>query len=98
VIASAAGLSRSALYRLMQAEGGVAAYVLARRILRARGMLTSCATPLRISAVAEACGFSSEAVFSRCFRRETGMTPSDARRMGAASDPASDPGAGPGAG
>jgi AraC-like DNA-binding protein len=86
-IASAAGLSRSALYRLMQAEGGVAAYVLARRIWRARGMLTSCATPLRISAVAEACGFSSEAVFSHCFRRETGMTPSDARRMGAASDP-----------
>jgi AraC-like DNA-binding protein len=83
-IANAAGLSRSALYRVMQAEGGVAAFVLASRIARARQLLTAPGTPLRIAAIAAACGFSSEAQFSHCFRRETGMTPSEARRLGTA--------------
>jgi len=82
-IASVAGLSRSALYRLMQPEGGVAAFVLARRMARARRMLATLEPSMRIADVAAACGFQCEAQFSHSFRRETGITPSEARRQGA---------------
>ncbi len=80
------GLSRSQLYRLFEPQGGVAHYVLQRRLQRAFQTLTSPAhLRLKVADIATRLGFTSEAHFSRAFRASFGMTPSDARAMGSSS-------------
>jgi AraC-like DNA-binding protein len=69
------GLSRSKLYRLFEAEGGVAAYIRERRLLRAMRLLTVHGGKPRVSSVAYATGFSSESAFSRAFSRRFGVLP-----------------------
>jgi AraC-like DNA-binding protein len=73
-------LSRSTLYRLFEADGGVAAYIQRRRLQRCFDILSR--TPDRritIGSIAYEHGFSSEAHFSRAFHRRFGLRPSELR-------------------
>jgi AraC-like DNA-binding protein len=74
------GISRARLYRLFEADGGVARYIQSRRLRRA---LVALGSPdngqRRIIDVALDLGFTSEAHFSRLFRRAYGVTPSEVR-------------------
>ncbi len=73
------GLSRSALYKLFEPHRGIARYIQGRRLLRIREILSDPADGRRIGEIAFAFGFTSEAHFSRTFRRAFGCTPSDIR-------------------
>ena len=74
------GLSRAMLYRLFMEDGGVAGYIQNRRLRRCFLAITDPAQRrVRIGDIAYAHGFSSDAQFSRAFRRAFGMTPSEAR-------------------
>jgi AraC-like DNA-binding protein len=79
-LAAEIGLSRSALYRLFEGEGGVARQIQAIRLDRAREALRD---PARrgesVAAIGAAHGFPDPAVFSRSFRRAFGMPPGAAR-------------------
>ena len=81
-LAVAAGLSRSALYRIFEADGGVARYIQQVRLSLANAALRD---PLQahvsISAIAEAHGFPDPSAFSRAFRKAFGATPRDVRGM-----------------
>jgi AraC-like DNA-binding protein len=73
-------LSRAALYRLFESEGGLAGYIQQRRLNRAFSMLISPAyRNWRLIDFAVDARFSSDATFIRAFRRLFGMTPGDAR-------------------
>jgi AraC-like DNA-binding protein len=85
------GISRSQLYRLFEPLGGVAQYVQQRRLVRAFQALGNPANRrLRVAEVAARHGFTSEAHFSRAFRKAFGMTPSDVRATAQRSHPAPD--------
>ena len=74
------GISRHRLYQLFEPLGGVARYVLQRRLQRAFQILsTPVYRQLRVGDVATRLGFASEAHFSRAFRALFGHTPSDVR-------------------
>jgi AraC-like DNA-binding protein len=74
------GLSRTQLYRLFEPLGGVAAYIQDRRLARAYTQLSDIRQGhRRIYDIAFDLGFSSEAHFSRLFRRVFGLSPSDVR-------------------
>jgi AraC-like DNA-binding protein len=75
------GVSRSTLYRLFEPLGGVTAYVWERRLHLARAALLDPKRARRISEIAFQCGFSSEAHFSRSFRRAFNIRPSDLRSL-----------------
>lgn len=76
-------MSRATLYRLFEDEGGVAAYILGRRLDRCHALLAADSTGARtIGEVAFSHGFASDAHFSRTFRRRFGMAPRDARGTG----------------
>lgn len=79
LIAQAAGVSRPTLYRLFEPMGGVAAYVLQRRLSRAVADLMNPNERRRIADIAHRWGFSSETAFSRAFRSAFGLSPRDAR-------------------
>lgn len=72
------GLSRATLYRLFDADGGVASYIRERRLLRAMKLLGASGGRPRISTVAYATGFSDEKTFSRALRRRFGFLPREA--------------------
>lgn len=73
-------ISRSQLYRLFEPMGGVAAYIQEQRLVRAHAELSDPAhAHRRIFEIAFDGGFSSEAHFSRVFRRAFGHSPSEAR-------------------
>lgn len=73
-------LSRSTLYRLFEAEGGVRRYVQLRRLRRSVHMLEDPSRAhMTIAEVAFACGFTSEAHFYRSFRDHFGQTPREIR-------------------
>jgi AraC-like DNA-binding protein len=79
-IARAAGLSRSALYRIMEAEGGVAHYVQRQRLGLVHAALGDPhAADRSIASLAEKHGFHDASAFTRAFRRTYGCTPSDVR-------------------
>lgn len=78
-IARALGLSRSALYRLFEPLGGVAAFVQERRLERAYRLLSDPQELRLVSSIAHALGFASESHFARVFRQRFGHTPSDVR-------------------
>src|SRR5581483_1919855 len=73
------GISRSSLYRLFARHGGVAAYIRGRRLDRIRARLADPTERRKLSDIAQAYGFSSEAHFSAAFRRRFGMSPREAR-------------------
>jgi AraC-like DNA-binding protein len=87
-IARAAGLSRSALYRLFEPWGGVAAQVQRRRLEAARAALLDPHDGRLIGTVAYDCGFASQPLFSRSFREAFGCTPRELRGSAANDDAA----------
>ncbi|WP_080664098.1 helix-turn-helix domain-containing protein [Bradyrhizobium elkanii] len=73
-------VSRSALYRALEAEGGLVRLIQRRRLLHAFSLLSSPGLrQRRIIDVAVECGFSSDAAFVRAFQRSFGLTPGDVR-------------------
>ena len=74
-----AATSRSQLYRLLEGEGGVAHYILRRRLSESFSLLCGSSSSLPIGKVAEMLCFADGSSFSRAFRREFGMSPSDVR-------------------
>ena len=80
-ISEALGVSRSTLYRLFEPLGGVTGYVWERRLHLARAALLDPKRARRISEIAFQCGFSSEAHFSRSFRKAFNIRPSDLRSL-----------------
>ena len=76
-----AATSRSQLYRLLEPEGGVASYIQRRRLAEGFAMLSDIACLLPIGRLAELLCFSDASAFSRAFRREFGLSPSDVRAM-----------------
>lgn len=86
-------ISRTYMYRLFAPYGGVTAYISERRLRRSLRMLTQPVfTNLSIGTIGFTCGFSSESYFSRAFRARFGLTPTEARAIGAdAIDPTGDP-------
>jgi AraC-like DNA-binding protein len=82
-LAAAAGLSRSALYRLFEAEGGVARHIRDVRLSLVHAALRDPQhLGTSIGELAEACGFPEPSAFSRAFRQLYGVTPSEVRRAG----------------
>jgi AraC-like DNA-binding protein len=73
------GMSRSQLYRLLEGEGGVVRYIQRLRLLAAHAALSDLADARSISVIAEATGFYDPSAFSRAFRREFGLTPTELR-------------------
>jgi AraC-like DNA-binding protein len=80
-ISEALGVSRSTLYRLFEPLGGVTAFIWERRLHLARAALLDPKRARRISEIAFQCGFSSEAHFSRSFRKAFNIRPSDLRSL-----------------
>lgn len=77
------GMSRSSVYRMFESEGGLANYIRRLRLMQAFSLLVS--PPIqgrsRILDIAIECGFSSDMVFTRAFRKMFSLTPSAVRSM-----------------
>jgi AraC-like DNA-binding protein len=74
-----AATSRSQLYRLLEDEGGVIHYIQRRRLSESFSILCDARNELPIGKVAEMLCFTDASSFSRAFRREFGVSPSDVR-------------------
>lgn len=74
-IATGVGMSRSVLYRCFVADGGVANFIRARRLERMRAALRRKTETRSVSALAYACGFTSESHCNRAFRSAFGQPP-----------------------
>lgn len=72
-------MSRTKLYSLFEAEGGVAHYIAQRRLAAAAEALRNGDELRPISALALACGFASPSAFSRAFRARYGASARDYR-------------------
>lgn len=76
------GVSRAALYRLFEPDGGLARFVQQRRLHRAFAMLTSSAyRHWRVSDIGGRCGYSSDATFIRAFQKLFETTPGEVRAV-----------------
>ncbi|WP_188052172.1 AraC family transcriptional regulator [Aureimonas fodinaquatilis] len=75
----AMGISRSRLYRLFDAVGGVSNYIRRQRLLAARDALSDLADLRPIGVIAFSVGFADASGFSRAYHREFGCSPSDTR-------------------
>lgn len=80
-LSKALGVSRSTLYRLLQHEGGVQAYIRTRRLARIADTLRDPAACQTIAALAEQWGFCDAAYLGRAFREVYGVTPGDYRAL-----------------
>jgi AraC-like DNA-binding protein len=75
-------ISRASLYRLFEADGGLAHYVQEQRLNRALMLLISPAAQSgRLIDLAVDLQFSSDSTFVRAFRRQFGVTPGEVRRL-----------------
>lgn len=74
------GISRTRLYQLFAASGGVLQYVRNRRLAAAHAALSDPANTQRILEIAQTAGFDSPASFSRAFSQAYGYSPREARR------------------
>jgi AraC-like DNA-binding protein len=72
-------MSRSRLYRLLTNEGGVAHYIQRQTHSERCSMLCDVSKNFPIGKVAEMFWFADGSSFSRAFRRQFGMSPSDVR-------------------
>lgn len=77
-----AGISRSHLYRLFEASGGVARYIQSQRLAEIHAALSDPQKRQSIASIAEEFGFSDASTFGRAFRTEFGCRPSDVRAAG----------------
>lgn len=75
------GLSRASLYRLFEPIGGVTDYIRTRRLRAAFDILAN-DRKRTVGEIAYACGFADISAFSRAFRNQFGMSPSEVREMG----------------
>lgn len=78
----AIGISRTALYRLFEEDGGVQAHIRQQRLARVRSDLSAADPRARIADIAGRWGFDDPAYFSRIFRQRFGMSPSEYRQLG----------------
>ena len=75
-------ISRATLYRLFEADGGLAHYIREQRLNRAfRQLLSPAAQDNRLIDLAVGMRFSSDSTFIRAFRRKFGLTPGELREM-----------------
>lgn len=74
-------ISRAQVYRLFQEEGGVMRYVQQRRLARSYQMLAKSGAEQSIIGVAAQMGFKSDSHFTRSFKAEFGLTPTEARQQ-----------------
>ncbi|MGX7703693.1 helix-turn-helix domain-containing protein [Methylobacterium sp. Gmos1] len=79
-IAAGAGLSRSALYRLFETQGGVARFVQQQRVAHLRRALVRADEHRTIDELAAAAGFTSPSHAGRLFRDAFGVPPGEYRR------------------
>lgn len=79
-IAYGLGVSRTVLYELFKPSGGVARYILTRRLERLSNALRERLETRSVSQLAFLCGFSSESHCSRSFRAAYGMPPGQYRK------------------
>ena len=79
-VARRAGVDRTWLYRLFKRQLDISPqqYLIRYRLLMAKQLLSS--TSLRISEIANSCGFADNAAFCRHFRSQFSITPSQFRR------------------
>ncbi len=85
-ICARSGWSRATVYRLFEAEGGLARYIRKRHLVHAfRELMSGHQSYRRIIDLAVAHQFSSEATFSRAFRRAFGIPPGKVRDLAAIS-------------
>jgi AraC-like DNA-binding protein len=73
------GMSRSNLYRLFEASGGVAKYIQEQRLLATHAILTDPETKISISNLADEFCFADASSFSRAYKRAFGCSPGEAR-------------------
>lgn len=73
------GVSRSRLYRMFEAFGGVKHYIQHRRLLDAHATLANPNDQRRILDIAEQLCFTDGTEFSRAFKREFGYSPTEVR-------------------
>lgn len=75
-------ISRATLYRLFEADGGLAHYVREQRLnLAFRQMISPSAEDKRLIDLAVDLHFSSDSTFIRAFRRKFGLTPGELRDL-----------------
>jgi len=75
-------ISRASLYRLFEADGGLAHYVREQRLnLAFRQLLSPAAQDKRLIDLAVSMRFSSDSTFIRAFRRKFGLTPGELREL-----------------
>jgi len=79
LICREAGMSRSQLYRIFEVEGGVANYIRRRRLSESFILLSDISKNETIVRIASMFCFADASTFSRAFRREFGVSPSDVR-------------------
>lgn len=75
------GWSRTVLFRVFEAEGGVERYIRRRRLGGAARDLSTSGGRRRIGEVARTWGFASDAAFSKAFRAAFGISPRAARKL-----------------
>ena len=73
------GMSRSSVYRLLEAEGGVARYIQRHRLAESFAQLSDPSNTKPIFAIAGELGMLDPPSFSRAFRQQFGMSPTDVR-------------------
>jgi AraC-like DNA-binding protein len=83
-VANAMGVSKRYLFKLFERDGSsVMRYLLQQRLATAKRILATNDVGLRITDIAERCGFSSVAHFSRAFKKQYGTSPTEHQRGGA---------------
>ncbi|WEX74980.1 AraC family transcriptional regulator [Sinorhizobium numidicum] len=86
-VSRALGISRTRLYQLFGASGGVLNYIRKRRLLAAYADLSDPTNNRPISEIAEAAGFDLAANFTRAFSHEFGCSPREVRKAAIAERP-----------
>lgn len=76
------GVSRSRLYRIFEPVGGVSAYIRRERLRKTRDALENGSDNRPIFIIAGQWGFWDPSAYSRMFKKEFGVSPSDARAYG----------------
>lgn len=80
LLAEQSGLSRSTLYRLFQASGGLMTYIRTKRLERIRNTLSNPEDDRPLAAIVAEAGFASEQKFARYFEQAYGVRPTAYRR------------------
>ena len=76
------GISRATLYRLFEADGGLAHYIREQRLnLAFQKMISQTEADKRLMNLAISMKFSSDSTFIRAFRRKFGLTPGELREL-----------------